>query len=134
MSDVTFTLPIKILFQHCDPAGIVFYPRYFEMINLTVEEWFEQSLQYCFADMQNAGNGVPAVTIQTEFTAPSRLGERLDFDLTVRKLGKTSVGLGIVAMAEDEMRLKADLVLVHIDKASGRPKPWPAEVRERMTS
>ena len=25
----------RVRFGHCDPAGIVFYPRYFEMINLT---------------------------------------------------------------------------------------------------
>ena len=35
-----FATEILVRFQHCDPAGIVFYPRYFEMISQSVEEWF----------------------------------------------------------------------------------------------
>ena len=37
-----------VRFQHCDPAGIVFYPRYYEMLNLTVERFFERQLGYSF--------------------------------------------------------------------------------------
>ncbi|MEL6103010.1 MAG: acyl-CoA thioesterase, partial [Pseudomonadota bacterium] len=28
---MSFQFLQKVLFKHCDPAGIVFYPRYFEM-------------------------------------------------------------------------------------------------------
>ena len=35
---MAFVFPQKVRFQHCDPAGIVFYPRYFEMLNTTIEE------------------------------------------------------------------------------------------------
>lgn len=31
---------IQIEFNHCDPAGIVFYPRYFEMVNSVIENFF----------------------------------------------------------------------------------------------
>ncbi|MFD1807906.1 hypothetical protein ACFSHQ_06310 [Gemmobacter lanyuensis] len=31
--------PIQIEFNHCDPAGIVFYPRYFEMTNSVIENF-----------------------------------------------------------------------------------------------
>ena len=41
---MSFTTTRKVRFEHCDPAGIVFYPRYFEMINGTVEDWFEEDL------------------------------------------------------------------------------------------
>lgn len=37
-----FTFTQKVLFKHCDPAGIVFYPRYFEIINDCIEAFFEQ--------------------------------------------------------------------------------------------
>ena len=32
-----FSFSQDIGFRHCDPAGIVFYPRYFEMMNDAVE-------------------------------------------------------------------------------------------------
>jgi len=55
-----FTLQQKVRFQHCDPAGIVFYPRYFEMINATVEEWFAQRLGVPFETLHGAlGAAVP---------------------------------------------------------------------------
>ena len=45
-----FETVIPVRFQHCDPAGIVFYPRYLEMINQTVEEWFA-AMGRAFPDM-----------------------------------------------------------------------------------
>ena len=39
-----FDRVILIRFQHCDPAGIVFYPRFFEFTNQVVEDWFEEEL------------------------------------------------------------------------------------------
>ena len=38
-----FVSQVEVRFRHFDPAGIVFYPRYFEMINDFVEEWFDYS-------------------------------------------------------------------------------------------
>ena len=50
---MSFTLTQKVLFKHCDPAGIVFYPRYFEMINDCVEAFSTRPLairsRYCCA-------------------------------------------------------------------------------------
>lgn len=128
-----FTLPIKILFQHCDPAGIVFYPRFFEMINQTVEAWFDDALSYPFVEMQFEDNrGVPTVTIQTDFKAVARLGETLTFSLRVLKLGRTSVSLEIIGRGEDDTRLIATPVLVYMDKATGRPVPWKETTRSLM--
>ena len=39
---------IPVRFGHCDPATFVFYPRYFEMINSFVEDWFEDGLEASF--------------------------------------------------------------------------------------
>ena len=43
-----FKTHIKIRFNHVDAAGIVFYPRYYEMLNQVVEEWFEKKLDIDF--------------------------------------------------------------------------------------
>lgn len=120
-----FTTQHKVLFQHCDPAGIVFYPRYFEMINAVVEQWFEQALDESFAAIIAAGDGVPTRHIETDFLRPSRLGETLAFTLDVGKLGRTSLGLHIAAECAGEARLNASLTLVRIAQTNGRPKPWP---------
>jgi 4-hydroxybenzoyl-CoA thioesterase len=130
---MAFVLPTKILFRDCDPAGIVFYPRYFEMINNLVEEWFEQRVGLPFAEMHGPDNsGAPTVTISAKFEAPSRLGDRVDFILEVTKLGRSSLGIAVTAKAGEETRLTAEAVLVHTDKTTGRPRPWPERLRANM--
>ncbi|MFN3937755.1 MAG: acyl-CoA thioesterase [Gemmobacter sp.] len=123
---------IPIEFNHCDPAGIVFYPRYFEMTNSVVENFFADVVGYSFARMHGEGarNGVPTVRIACEFRAASRLGERLPFRLQVVSVGRSSLGLKITARMGEELRLSAEITLVWID--NGRAAPWPAEVRERL--
>ncbi|TMM49307.1 acyl-CoA thioesterase [Sulfitobacter sabulilitoris] len=133
MADI-FELPIKVLFQHCDPAGIVFYPRYFEMVNQTVEEWHELGLDYSFARMHSEDRrGVPTVSIGAEFSAPSRLGDVLTWRLELIRLGRTSAHLRVTALAGDELRMVATPVLVCLDMDSGRPVPWADGVRAAMS-
>jgi 4-hydroxybenzoyl-CoA thioesterase len=53
---------VTIRFPQVDPAGIVFYPRYFEMV------------YRCFPDMPMTGG---PVAIKTQFLRPNRLGDEL---------------------------------------------------------
>ena len=133
---MSFVLPQKIKFKHCDPAGIVFYPRYFEMINDTGEAFFEDVLSYPFGPM-HPDNGVPTVQISTEFTAPSRLGEVIDIMLQVARLGRSSLDLTFEAhgpgRAGAQKRFAASSTLVHVGK-EGRPAPWPAAVSAVLTT
>ncbi len=128
-----FTVTRKVRFEHCDPAGIVFYPRYFEMVNATVEDWFEARLDLPFSRMHGSeAHGVPTVSISAAFTAPSRLGERLDFTLRPVRLGRSSLDLGIEAECAGERRLQVEATLVHVSLGEGCAVPWPAPVRRRI--
>ena len=49
-----FVSQVEVRFRHCDPAGIVFYPRYFEMINDFVEEWFDKGMGLPFHALRGA--------------------------------------------------------------------------------
>lgn len=115
------------MFKHCDAAGIVFYPRYFEMINDCVELFFDQVLAYPF-DVMHRTAGIPTVQLDTSFQAPSELGETLIFTLTCHHLGRTSLRFCITAHCTGETRLTADQAVVHVDK-NRTPLPWPDPVR-----
>ena len=112
-----FTAELPIRFAHCDPAGIVFYPRYFEMMNGVVEDWCSQGLECSFHEMHiKRGIGLPTMHLETDFIKPAELGESLLAELVVTKLGKTSVELQICFNGpQQDMRLKAKLVLVMMD-------------------
>lgn len=125
------TIPVE--FNHCDPAGIVFYPRYFEMVNSVIENFFAEVVGRPFAQMtMRDKNGVPTVKIEADFRAPSRLGERLDFSLDIARLGASSATLGLVARGEGgEERMEVRLTLVWVTP-DGRAAPWPGDMRARM--
>jgi 4-hydroxybenzoyl-CoA thioesterase len=125
-----FTATHTVRFGDCDPAGIVFYPRYYEMLNATIEEWFETRLGRSFAEIHGAmGMGVPTVAQETRYHRPSRLGDRLDFALTPVRLGGSSVTLGVEVTCGGEARVSFTTTLVWYAKADGRPRPWPDALR-----
>ena len=125
----------KILFEHCDPAGIVFYPRYFEILNNVVEEWFETELGMSFADMHMIHHrGVPTVTMQVDFSKPSRLGEVITCRYEVVKLGRTSLTGKFTYIGEDGPRISGKQVLVFADIDSMKPVPWTDALRARLQS
>jgi 4-hydroxybenzoyl-CoA thioesterase len=130
---MAFVFPQKVRFQHCDPAGIVFYPRYFEMLNATVEEWFATRLGHSFADIHGGMRaGVPTAALSAEFQAPSRLGETLDFALALTGVGRASCALRVAATCEGAPRVGFASTLVWIGMDDGRPRPWPPALRERL--
>ncbi|WP_051489528.1 acyl-CoA thioesterase [Roseivivax halodurans] len=121
-----YALQIPVMFQHCDPAGIVFYPRYFEMINAVVETFFERAVGWSFAEMHGTDRvGVPLGRIGTEFHAASRLGDVIDWTLAVRHLGGASMNVEIAATCEGEARLSAEAVLILVDLDRMRSIRWP---------
>ena len=120
----------EILFRHCDPAGIVFYPRFFEMMNDTVEAFFATRLDYHFSEMHRTA-GIPTAQIAAEFQAPSRLGDELVITLWVTRLGRSSLDLGYAAHCGEEKRFTATSTVVFIDD-TGASQPWTPEVRARL--
>lgn len=134
VAEHAFVKPLLVRFKHCDPAGIVFYPRYFEMINDLVEDWCAEGLGLSFGDMHlRNGMGVPTANIECRFSAPSFLGETLQRSLEVTRLGRSSMTLRIrFAGANDETRLQATLVLVWVAKGEGgKPAPIPVPPARR---
>lgn len=131
---MSYQRTIQIEFNHCDPAGIVFYPRYFEMTNSVVENFFADEVGRSFAAMHTGGrhNGVPTVHIETDFLAPSRLGDKVLFTLVVRRLGGSSVAVEITGTMGGETRIKARLTLVWIDNM--KAAPWPEPMRARLAA
>lgn len=131
---MNYTRLIPIEFNHCDPAGIVFYPRYFEMINSVIENFFADILHASFADIHmQGGHGVPTVRIEANFKRPSRLGEKLPFTLQILSIGRSSVAILITAGDPIDPRLTADMTLVWMNLRAGA-EPWPDDIRARMTA
>lgn len=125
---------IAVEFNHCDPAGIVFYPRYFEMTNSVVENFFAEVVGFSFAKMMVKQVGIPTARIEVNFLAPSQLGDQLAFSLQVQRIGRASATLRITGICGSETRLIADITLVWVNNAVKVPAPWPAAIRDILTT
>ena len=125
---MSYARSIRVEFNHCDPAGIVFYPRYFEMTNSVCENFFREVVGYSYHAMMADGIGVPTARVETDFRAPSRLGDVLDWVMVVERVGGSSVGVRLEGLCGAELRLVVRLVLVWMSP-EGRPARWPERIR-----
>lgn len=128
---MSYARQIRIEFNHCDPAGIVFYPRYFEMTNSVCENFFREVVGYSYHAMMADGIGVPTARVETDFRAPSRLGDLLDWSLVVERVGGSSVNFRLEARCEGQHRLTARLTLVWLGPDQ-RPARWPDRIRATL--
>ena len=125
-----FRIRQKVLFRHCDPAGIVFFPRYFEMMNDCVEAFFDQGLNCPFEQfIQTAG--IPTATITTTFTSPGRHGDILDLGLNVTRVGRKSFDYEMSCYCGKTQRFTTKATLVHIG-LDGKPTPLPDSIEQRL--
>lgn len=121
---MTFTKTETIRFKHVDFAGIVFYPRFLEMLNDLVEDWFEEALERPFSKIHET-NGIPTVDLKVQFRKPGRIGDVLAKSLVVKNLGGASVTCGFeFRHADGSLCLEGEVTLVNVglDKASNQIK------------
>jgi len=133
---VPFCKQILVRFGDCDAAGIVFYPRYLEMFNSLVEDWYRDALHFSFTDIVTTrGWGLPTVHLEVDFVAPSVFGEYLSATLAVREIGTSSLTLDISLRGPDGVdRVRGKVVLVMIDRRDLKAIPIPDDVRARIAA
>lgn len=132
MTGQVFTAARRVRFADCDAAGIVFFPRYFEMLNGVVEDWFAGPLGASFRELHmERGVSVPTAAVEARFIAPSRLEDDLTFALTVTRLGGASCGLRHRITADGQLRFEAAQTIVHVGR-SMKPEPWADPLRARI--
>lgn len=128
-----FQREMLVRFGHCDAAGWVFYPRYFEMISDFVEDWFEDGLAASAPGLFHHKKILtPSVHFTVDFANPTHYGERLTFNLWTLKIGRTSCELRIEASHQGQLRMRVRQVLVFISAATARATPIPPELVSRM--
>jgi 4-hydroxybenzoyl-CoA thioesterase len=81
---------IRIEWGDCDPAGIVFYPRYFEWFDACTLALF-QAAGSLKGDLEaRQGIAIPMLDLRSRFLIPSGFGEELIFETTITRFGRSS--------------------------------------------
>lgn len=126
----------QIRFRHTDFAGIVFYPRFLEMLNDLVEDWFDEALDRPFSKIHET-NGIPTVDLKVQFKNAARIGEILTKKLWVKELKSSSVVCGFQFVnQQDKTVLEGEVTLVNVaiaeDRKTIKAEAFNDEVKKKI--
>ena len=84
--------PYRIEWGHCDPAGIVYAPRFLEMFGESTIMLFEKALGVRKRDMLKAQGvlGFPMVDVSARFSRPAAYGDDVILEAEAPAFGNSS--------------------------------------------
>ena len=130
---MTFIKPYLIRLSHCDATGQVFYPNYFHIFNALVEDWFYEGIEVPFDKLlMEQRLSLPTVRLETTFLKPTRMGETVDFWLTVTHVGRSSVRFTMGVDKDGEQRVRMNRIAVCTSQDGGGAVEIPADLREKI--
>ncbi|HWT01461.1 MAG TPA: thioesterase family protein [Pyrinomonadaceae bacterium] len=89
---MAFVARIRVRFGDCDPAGLVYYPVIFHYCHVAMEEFVEARCGVSYDRlMRDERLGFPTVNVQAEFFAPLVYGDEAEVEVTVSRVGRSSV-------------------------------------------
>jgi 4-hydroxybenzoyl-CoA thioesterase len=130
---------VRIEWGDCDPAGIVYYPRYFAMFDACTSALFERALGMTKHEYLLAYDftGHPLLNTRSRFLVPTRFGDDVRIETAVAEFRRSSFDVshrlfknGALAVEGFETR-----VWVRGDPVRGKFEscPIPAEVIARLS-
>jgi 4-hydroxybenzoyl-CoA thioesterase len=130
---VTFRTQLPLRFAHCDPAGIAYYPRLFEICDAAIEDWTAAVLGIPRRVMHlDMGLALPTVTLEAEFVATCQLGDMLVVAVEVQAVGRSSVNLHAEVSCDGEPRFAIKYKQVLMRMATHTAEPWLENWRARL--
>ena len=93
----------------CDPAGIVFYPRYFAMFDTSTVRLIESVAGMRKADLITTHGiiGWPMVKTGATFIAPATFGDEIVIESTVTRVGRSSFEITHCLLRQDILCIEA---------------------------
>jgi 4-hydroxybenzoyl-CoA thioesterase len=137
---LTNTRTLRIEWGDCDPAGIVFYPRYFAMFDTSTAYLMERAAGMSKFDYLKHYKfvGHPIVETRAIFRVPTRFGDEVSIETAVVGCGRSSIKIehrlskaGVLAVEGFETR-----VFVAHDPADPeklKSQPIPLDLAARLT-
>lgn len=125
----------------CDPAGIVFYPRYFAWFDACTVGLFELATGMRSIEMLHTYDivGIPAVETRAKFIVPSRFGEVVSVQSRITDVHTSSFNVRHEIFKEGDLVAEGQETRVWVGIASSDPdriksRPMPQEVIAKLMS
>jgi 4-hydroxybenzoyl-CoA thioesterase len=133
------TRTTRIEWGDCDPAGIIYYVRYFEIFDVSTTMLFERVIGMKKIQYLKAYNflGHPVAETRARFRVPTRFGDEVRIETQVVSVGRSSVKLEHRLFLGDTLASEGSETRVWAVRDPNNPErvksePIPAEIAERL--
>jgi 4-hydroxybenzoyl-CoA thioesterase len=130
----------RIEWGDCDPAGIIFYVRYFDIFDAATTAMIERALGMSKFDYLKTYNfaGHPLAETRARFRAPTRYGDAVTVETAIVECGRSSFKLEHRLNRADTLCVEGTETRVWVVRHPDDPKrmksqPIPAEIIARLT-
>jgi 4-hydroxybenzoyl-CoA thioesterase len=133
------TRTTRIEWGDCDPAGIIYYVRYFEIFDVSTTMLFERVIGMKKIQYLKAYNflGHPVAETRAKFRVPTRFGDEVRIETQVVAVGRSSIKLEHRLFLGDTLAAEGSETRVWAvrdpsDPARVKSEPIPAGIAERL--
>jgi acyl-CoA thioester hydrolase len=126
-----FVHQLRVRYHECDAQGIVFNAHHFAFFDITLTELWREAFG-SYDTMVDSGTDVIVADAQATFHASPRFDDLLDIELTIEKLGNTSMVTRFEEKRDGELLVTGRMVHVFITPGVNTKQPIPDDARARL--
>jgi acyl-CoA thioester hydrolase len=127
-----FVHRLRVRYHECDAQGIVFNAHHFAFFDITLTELWREAFG-SYDAMVDAGTDVVVADAQATFHASPRFDDLLDVEMTIEKLGNSSMVTRFEEKRDGDLLVTGRMVHVFVTPGDNTKQQIPDDVRERLS-
>ncbi len=127
------TCPVR--FGEIDHAGVMYYPALFDRMHRVFEDFWPTAMGKTYHGVLDGdGIGFPLLDVHATFKRPFKFGDVMTVDLSIVRLGNTSITWRLLLGAQESEGVRASVRMVTavIAMESFAPTALPDSYREAL--
>jgi 4-hydroxybenzoyl-CoA thioesterase len=124
LASFTFRRQLTVGWGQCDPAGIVFNSRLFEIFDTGTWQLFEAALGVKPHELANAFgiSGIPLVDVRANFLRPIKFGDVVDMTSRVSEFRRSSFDVEHRLSVSGELAVEGNETRVWVSRSKDDPE------------
>lgn len=132
---MAFVCSSTVRFHEVDSASIAYFSRVFEHCHAAYEEMLAAAGLPLATLLSEQDFIMPLVHAEADYRRPLRLGDRLNIELRVERLGASSTTYAYRVLGDaGDLRVEVRLVHAFLDKKTFKPREAPALFLDALRS
>jgi acyl-CoA thioester hydrolase len=127
-----FVHRLRVRYHECDAQGIVFNAHHFAYFDITLTELWREAFG-SYDAMVATGTDVVVKDAQATFHASPRFDDLLDIELTIAKLGNSSMTSTFEEKRDGEVLVSGRIVHVFVDVKTMQKQDIPEDARQKLS-